>query len=83
MDNARGHVILYLKSQIDRLNGEMSEAVKTAYDIAGLMATKYAQSLDASDPIDEFFTIAGELEVNPVNADELRTELINKISLLK
>lgn len=76
---ARVEFTLYLKSALPQLNGEISEAVKTAYEITGLMNTDFAQSLDTSDPINEILTIAGELEVNPDNADDLRKELIVKI----
>lgn len=34
---------------------------KTAYKIAGLMATRYGHSLTPDNPIDEIVTIAGEL----------------------
>jgi len=80
---ARAKFILYLKDQLVRLNGDMADAIKGAYEIAGLMATDFAQSIDSSDPIDEILTIAGELEVNPDNGEELRKELIEKIKQLK
>lgn len=38
--------------------------------------------LGSDNPLDEILTIAGELESNPSDADELRKELIEKIESL-
>ncbi len=46
------------------------------------MATRYGRSLTPDNPINEIVTIAGELEINPKNADDLRRELISKIEKL-
>ncbi|MBM3210133.1 hypothetical protein FJZ39_02230 [Candidatus Saccharibacteria bacterium] len=53
-----------------------------AYNIAGLMATDYARTLPQGSLLDEIFTIAGELEIDPEDRDALREELIQKIDLL-
>lgn len=78
----RAQFTLLLKDKLAILKGEISEAVKGGYEIAGLMSTDFAQSLGSSDPIDEILTIAGELEIHPDNAEELRLELIEKIQAL-
>lgn len=78
----RSQVIDFLEKQLPTLSGDIELAVTAAYDIAGLMATKHARALSADDPIDEILTIAGELEINPENAEELRKELVDKIKAL-
>ncbi len=81
-ERARAQFILFLKNKLVPLNGDINDATKVAYEIAGLMSTDFAQSLSTSDSIDEILTIAGELEINPHNAEELRVELIEKIQSL-
>lgn len=81
-DTLRIKFTLYLKNQLERLNSDVAEAVEVAYNIAGLAATDFARLLDSADPIDEILTIAGELEVNPKNAEVLRNELVEKIRQL-
>lgn len=80
--NARSRLIAYLKSQTSLLNTTDTKSIDCAYRIAGLAATDFARTLDPNDPIDEIFTIAGELEINPPDADELRKELLEKIQAL-
>lgn len=82
-DDARETLVRFLKSQLARLDNDTPDAIRAAYEIAGLIATDFARTLNASDPIDEILTIAGELEINPDNAAELREELIEKISRLQ
>lgn len=77
---AREQLIVTLKGLGDELEQSIEDSASIAYKIAGFMATKYARSLEEGSPIDEILTIAGELEVNPDNVDELRQELIAKIS---
>ena len=81
-ERARAQFILFLKNKLVPLNRDINDAAKTAYEIAGLMSTDFAQSLNSSDPIDKILTIAGELEIHPSNAEELRAELIEKIQAL-
>ncbi len=81
-ERARAQFILFLKNKLAPLNGDINDATGTAYEIAGLMSTDFAQSLNSSDPIDKILTIAGELEIHPSNAEELRAELIEKIQAL-
>lgn len=50
-----------------------------AYEIAGMLASKFTQSLEEDDPLLEVMIIAGELEVKPKNTEELTQELIAKI----
>lgn len=79
---ARTQMVQFIKEQAVRLRGDPDQAARIAYEIAGLMATEFAHTLDDSDPLDEILTIAGELEINPKNADELYEELIEKIDQL-
>ncbi|MFF0492841.1 hypothetical protein ACFYTQ_27740 [Nocardia sp. NPDC004068] len=79
---ARAHMTQFLKEQAVRLRDEPGQALQIAYEIAGLMATEFARTLGDDDPLDEVLTIAGELEVDPENADELYKELIEKIGQL-
>lgn len=81
-NEARSELITFLKSQTDSLRVTNAGAINTAYQIAGLMATDFARTLGPDDPIDEIFTIAGELEINPPDSDELRKELLEKIQAL-
>ena len=81
-EQTRTQFILFLKNKLAPLNGDINDATGTAYEIAGLMSTDFAQSLNSSDPIDKILTIAGELEIHPSNAEELRAELIEKIQAL-
>lgn len=81
--HARLTLVAYLKdATTEQLGNDPEQRVSAAYKIAGLMATDFAQSLDPSDPINEIFTIAGELEINPPEATELHRELIDKINSL-
>jgi len=78
----RGIVVNFLKETGEALiKGEISPTT-AAYDIAGLSGSSFVINLPASDPLNEIFTIAGELEVNPVDATDLTTELIAKIAEL-
>lgn len=77
--DARDVLINSLRSFADEINQNPQKSIEISYAIAGLMATEYAQHLAPNDPIDEILTIAGELEINPPNADSLRHELVQKI----
>ncbi len=79
LPNIRDILIDHLQSYLPQITEEPERSSKVAYSITGLMATSYVQSLLPSDPIDEILTIAGELEINPDNAENLRQELIQKI----
>lgn len=81
-EESRIKVTTFLKEQLVPLSGDLDQAVGAAYGIAGLMATDYARNLKTGDRIDEILSIAGELEIYPDNAEELRGELIAKITAL-
>ena len=82
-EHARLTLVAYLKDVVvEKLNKEPEQAANTAYKVAGLMATDFARSLEPSDPINEIFTIAGELEINPPETSELHRELVDKINSL-
>ena len=72
----RAELITELKKQAERLEHSSHLTTQISYGIAGLMATDFAHQLAVNDPLEEVFTISGELETCPDNADELRTELI-------
>ncbi len=70
----------FLKESLEKLINTPGTVGEVAYSIAGLMSTDYSRGLDESDPFYEITTIAGELEILPDNKEELRTELIDKIT---
>lgn len=78
----RGLLINYLKECSSNIQKNTENKRVIAYDIAGLLSTKYAQKLNENDPIDKILTLAGELEVDSQdnNADWL--ELIDMINSL-
>lgn len=82
-DTNRANVVSFLRYDAKRLQSQPELVYQIAYEIAGLMATEFARQLSTNDPIDEILIIAGELEVGPDNADDLRDELIQKIETLK
>lgn len=81
--NSRVELLRYLTQAASDLRTSTDTTQQTAYNIAGLMATDFARSLPDDDPIEEIFTIAGELELMPQNHEQLRDELITKIAALK
>lgn len=81
-EQSRAEITSYLKALLPTLLGGLEQSISAAYSIAGLMATEYARNLKNDDPIDEILTIAGELEIGPPNAQELRQELVSKIEAL-
>lgn len=81
-EQSRAEITSYLKALLPALSGDLERSTSAAYAIAGLMATEYARNLKNDDPIDEILTIAGELEIGPPNAQELRQELVSKIEAL-
>jgi len=83
MTNQRDLLVEALKDLASNLARNPKKDAEIAYYIAGLLATDYARTLKPGDPIDEILTIAGELEINPDNAIELRSELVQKINSLQ
>ena len=79
---AREDLVSVLKKLSAAMIDQPDSTVETAYRIVGLASTDYVRQLSDGDVIDEIMTIAGELEVNPPNADELRDELIRAIEVL-
>ncbi|HEY8886572.1 MAG TPA: hypothetical protein VIM31_03700 [Candidatus Microsaccharimonas sp.] len=71
-----------LKSYLYYLEKDLPAAIQAAYEITGLAATSYASTLINNDPIDGILTVAGELEINPTDAEVLRQELVKKIKNL-
>jgi|GEM_PF-1510638 len=71
-----------LKRLGDIVQAKPDMDLEIAYKIAGFMATDYVRFHNSNKRINEIFTIAGELEINPEDRDELRKELIEKINSL-
>lgn len=63
----RQELIAYLKASIDTLPEDEGDRRTVAYEIAGLLSTHFAKSLDSHDTLDEILTLAGELEVPDEN----------------
>jgi hypothetical protein len=76
---ARREFIGYLQTASQKIESDKASAPKVAYSIAGMFATDFAHNLDENDPLTEIMTIAGELEINPNDVEELRRELVRKI----
>ncbi len=82
VNEARNLVVEYLAQGLRYLKSSPDKADEIAYQIAGLMATDFARSLDKNDPIDGILIIAGELESAHDNVESLREELIKKIEAI-
>jgi hypothetical protein len=78
----RAIVINLLKQFEGVITRDSTQRTMYAYKIAGLMASDFYKTLLLDDPLQEIFTIAGELEINSQNADKLTQELIDKIAAL-
>ena len=59
----RSLLISYLKEQIESLSQQNDERTKVAYEIAGLMSTRYIKSLNSDDILEQILSLAGELEI--------------------
>lgn len=81
-DESRQNMVDFLQMQAAVLRDQPDDAPRIAYNIAGLMATDFARKLADNDPLSVVMTIAGELEIDPPDADSLRLELIQAIELL-
>lgn len=79
---SRQRLVQILRDKASELQSNPDDYAEIAYQIAGFLATNFAQQLSSDDPIDEILTIAGELETSPDNAVELRKELLQKINSL-
>ena len=53
----------YLKSQVDHYHEQPENAEKIAYQIAGLLGTKFAAEMPEDDPYIEVLEMAGRLEL--------------------
>lgn len=82
-EQSRQLLVAYLKESIPAIEESSEKSVVCAYAITGIMATDYARTLATDDPIEEILSIAGELETNPTNTEELRRELASKIKALQ
>ena len=56
--------------------------VDAAYAITGMLSTPFARSLEPGDLLLDVMTIAGELEIDPPDAEALTAELLEAIDLL-
>lgn len=78
----RQELITHLKATVDTLPENEDERRAIAYDIAGLLSTHFAKSLDSNDLLDQILTLAGELEVPNQNDTNRWTEFNNLIQEL-
>jgi hypothetical protein len=81
-ESKRIKLISYLKECIEELPANDEERRKVAYDIAGLLSTKFAQNLSEDDVFEDILTLSGELEVESREDDEKWSHLINLIERL-
>lgn len=63
LNTQRQELITYLKTVVNALPENEDIRRTIAYDVAGLLSTHFAKSLDSSDLLDQILTLAGELEV--------------------
>jgi len=78
----RSALIHYLKNQISSLPQLDDERTKIAYEIAGLMSTKYVLSLEDNDAIERIFSLAGELEIPNATNEQHWTVMVQLIQQL-
>jgi len=78
----RDLLISYLKECSQSVPKDIENRKSLVYNIAGLLSTKYAMSLDENDPIDKILTLAGELETNDKDEDDGWVNLIKMINSL-
>lgn len=76
------NILSFLRYSHRELLQDPDQTPEIAYAITGLSATNYVRSLDNSDPLNEIFDIAGELEVEPENI-KLKNELLTAIDQLQ
>lgn len=57
-------LITFLKECVISTDGDVEKRKKLAYEIASILSTDYAQSLDSNETIDKILVLAGELEVD-------------------
>ena len=60
----RNELSAFLKEQASMAVKDNSIRKDIAYDIAGLLSTRYALELNINDLTDQILTLAGELEVD-------------------
>ncbi|HMH70019.1 MAG TPA: hypothetical protein VK502_01345 [Candidatus Saccharimonadales bacterium] len=78
----RQHLIGFLDDVLLTLKSDKQAAPMVAYEIAGMLSTHFSRSLPEGDPLLEIMIIAGELEVESEDTEELTQELIKKIEAL-
>jgi hypothetical protein len=78
----RSNLIDYLKIAVKTLPEDDNARHDFAYDVAGLLSTNFAKSLDRNDPLEYVLTMAGELEI-PADYNEAKwNEFCNLINIL-
>jgi hypothetical protein len=78
----RQELINFLKKNIDALPDSKSQRQTLVYNIAGLLSTKFAKSLDKDDSLDIILTLAGELEIHSDDNTNKWVEIYNLIQEL-
>lgn len=72
----------YLKQRLSSLPVSAPERRKVAYDIAGLLSTSYAKTLEDNSPYEQILTLAGELEVSESDNAQKWTDLLELAAAL-
>lgn len=62
-------IISYLKDCAQKLIAHPDQRTSIAYEIAGLMSTRYARRLSDGSKIEEIMSLAGELEIDSNGED--------------
>lgn len=89
LDNEQWSTLVrYLDARIRDLPQSDSGRTEIAYEIAGLLSTKYAMSLEDGDILEQVLSLAGELEIqSPDNEKKwfimrgLVRKLLNQVEL--
>lgn len=83
VSKVRLEYVAWLKLCLLELECDTNQATSIAYAIVGrFMNQYYIPDISSDAPIYNILTVAGELETNPDNAEELRLELIELIQQL-
>jgi hypothetical protein len=81
-NKARQDVINFIKEEMRHFASLSDDTYRSAYTLAGLMATDYVRTLPEEDPIVDILSAAGELEIAPPESEDLRKEILQKVESL-
>jgi hypothetical protein len=81
-NKARQDIITFMKEEMCHFASLSDDTYRSAYTLAGLMATDYVRTLPEEDPIVDILSAAGELEITPPESEDLRKEILQKVESL-